>query len=145
MDIDVLRRRLRERGQRMTTQRELVLKTFLEEEEKCLSVDDVYSSVVKERMKLSKTTVIRIMEMLTEIGILRKVVYSNLVKYELPEEEEIEKYHIICNKCGKAIDSSIKKTGSLIKSAEKKTGFKIDDVHIRLYGLCENCRNESAK
>lgn len=141
MQQDVLRSELRRRKQRMTAQRELVLKAFADTDAEHLSSEEVYRKVLEKRLKISKATVFRTVELLAEVGILRKIVFRDgIVRYELVEENENEDQQIICNQCGKAFDFSLDKVDELIKKAEKKTGFQIDEVQIKFYGLCPECQ-----
>ncbi|MDK2952464.1 MAG: Fur family transcriptional regulator, ferric uptake regulator [Kosmotogales bacterium] len=141
MQQDVLRSELRRRKQRMTAQRELVLKAFADTDAEHLSSEEVYRKVLEKRLRISKATVFRTVELLAEVGILRKIVFRDgIVRYELVEDTENEEQQIICNQCGKAFDFSLDKINDLLKSAEEKTGFKIEEVQIKFYGLCPECQ-----
>ncbi|NLT44913.1 MAG: transcriptional repressor, partial [Thermotogaceae bacterium] len=83
MKKDLLRAELKKRNQRMTAQREYVLRFFLEAETDHLSADEVYQKVQGRKFRISKATVYRTIELLVEIGLLRKIIFRDgVVRYE---------------------------------------------------------------
>ena len=141
MDIDILREKVKKEHQRLTTQRELVLKAFLEKDSYEMSLEEVFKTIKRKRVKVNKTTIQRVLECFTEYKILRKIVYENkIVKYELIQEKKEEQNHLICNNCGKVIDIKDEDLIQMIKKAEKETGFKINDLKVKYFGLCPECK-----
>ena len=141
MDIDILREKVKKEHQRLTTQRELVLKAFLEKNSDEMSLEEVFKIIKRKRVKVNKVTIQRVLECFTEYGILRKIIFENkIVKYELVQEEKEEQNHIICNECGKVIDLKDEDLIKMIKRVEEETGYKINDLKIKYFGLCPECK-----
>ncbi|WP_129408866.1 Fur family transcriptional regulator [Marinitoga lauensis] len=112
MSQQVLKKVLRDKKQRMTAQRELILKIFMESKGRLMSLDDVYMNIRKRKNhKTSKMTVKRGIDLLEELGIIRKVNFEDgTPRYELIEELENEpKVLFICENCGKAIKLELDK------------------------------------
>lgn len=49
MDIDILKQKIKKEHQRLTTQRELVLKAFLENDSDDKSIDEVYKKIKRKK------------------------------------------------------------------------------------------------
>ncbi|ACR80218.1 MULTISPECIES: Fur family transcriptional regulator [Kosmotoga] len=145
MKQDILRSELRKRKQRMTAQRELILKAFMESGEEHMSAEEVYRKVLERRLRISKATVYRTVELLTEVGLLRKIVFRDgVVRYELVDKGEHHHHHLVCNSCGKVIEFPEDLLDGLENLIEEKTGFKITDHQLKFYGLCSECQKSIA-
>ncbi len=141
MTHDLLRTELRRRKQRMTAQRELVLRSFLEADSDHLSAEEVYRKVVEKRQRISKATVYRTVDLLAEVGILRKIVFKDgVIRYEIAEGGKHHHHHMICSECGKVTEFSMDLLENLEDLIEKKTGFKINDHQVKFYGVCPLCQ-----
>lgn len=144
MQQDVLRSELRRRSQRMTAQRELVLKSFLESEAEHLSAEEVYRKVLEKRLRISKATVYRTVELLAEVGILRKIVFKDgVIRYELVEKGEHHHHHVVCNDCGKVVEFPLDSLDTLEALVEEKTGYMLIDHQLKFYGLCPDCQKRA--
>jgi len=140
---DLLRTELRRRKQRMTAQRELVLRSFLEADADHLSAEEVYRKVVEKRQRISKATVYRTVDLLAEVGILRKIVFRDgVIRYEIAEGGKHHHHHLICSECGKVTEFSMDLLENLEDVIEKKTGFRINDHQLKFYGLCPSCQRK---
>ena len=140
---DFMRKKLREQGSRVTAQREAILKIF-EEYGDHLGADDVYNLLLKRKKPISKSTVYRTLELLTGIGILRKLEFNGGVyRYELSEPSS-NHHHAVCTRCGKIIDLKFEEVSELFKKAEKM-GFFVNNYSIILYGLCPSCQENEMK
>ena len=146
MQQDVLRSELRRRRQRMTAQRELVLKSFIETGAEHLSAEEVYRKVLEKRLRISKATVYRTVELLAEVGILRKIVFKDgVIRYELVEKGEHHHHHVVCNSCGKVVEFPMDSLETLEVLVEEKTGYTIVDHQLKFYGLCPDCQKRIKK
>lgn len=143
MTHDLLRTELKRRKQRMTAQRELVLRSFLEADSDHLSAEEVYRTVVEKRQRISKATVYRTVDLLAEVGILRKIVFRDgVIRYEIAECGKHHHHHLICSECGKVTEFSMDLLENLEEVIEKKTGFRINDHQLKFYGLCPSCQRK---
>ncbi len=146
MKQDILRNELRSRKRRMTAQRELILKVFLDSDDDHLSAEEVYRKILDRRLRISKATVYRTVDLLAEVGLLRKIAFKDgVVRYEVVDKGKHQHHHLICNNCGKVVEFPYDLLDELEKLAEEKTGFEIDDHQVKFYGLCPECRKKKAK
>ncbi|MGC9384898.1 MAG: Fur family transcriptional regulator [Kosmotogaceae bacterium] len=146
MKQDILRNELRSRKRRMTAQRELILRVFLETEDDHLSAEEVYRKILDKRLRISKATVYRTVDLLAEVGLLRKIAFRDgVVRYEVVEKDKHQHHHLICNNCGKVVEFPYDLLDELEHIAEKKTGFEIDDHQVKFYGLCPECLKKKKK
>jgi len=105
MKCDQLRTELKKRNQRMTAQRDIVLKSFIEAETDHLSADEAYQKVMEKNCRISKATVYRTVELLAGLGLLRRIVFRDgIIRYELVKKGEHHHHHVVCNRCGSVVE-----------------------------------------
>ena len=84
-----LLQRLRDKGFRITSQRETVIRIFQENKEKHLSAEDVYEILHKSNEAISLATTYRTLRMLVDMNVLRELDFAETHKhYELIDEDE---------------------------------------------------------
>jgi Fur family ferric uptake transcriptional regulator len=144
MYYEVLRKKLRSNKYRMTAQREAVLKIFAESEDRHLGVEDVYRRLVEKKYRVSKATVYRSIDLLAELGFLRKLEFGEGVnRYELIDQESGSvHHHFVCEKCGKIFEVDNSVIEKSISELEKH-GFLVKRYDITFYGLCKECHKSS--
>jgi len=141
-----LEARFRGCGFRWTFPRQVIL-DVLTKEKKHLSAEDIFLKVHKRYPGIGLTTVYRTLELLFNMGLVRKYEFGDgRARFELSQGPGIEHHHhLICRKCGKIIDYKdfVEDEQKLIKDLEerlsKKHNFKIETHQIHFYGLCSNC------
>jgi Fur family transcriptional regulator, ferric uptake regulator len=139
--------RFEEAGYRFTQLREFIL-DILKNKKGHLSVEDIYSELIKKCRGVNLTTVYRNLEILVELGIVEKFDFGDgRARFELvvikKKNDECVHHHLVCMKCGKIIDfecSSVDKHESEIKIVEDKYNFKIQEHLIQFRGLCSKCK-----
>ncbi|KAF2956545.1 transcriptional repressor [Marinitoga sp. 38H-ov] len=141
MSQQVLKKVLKDKKQRMTAQRELILKIFIESKGRLMSLDDVYMNIRKRKNhKTSKMTVKRGIDLLEELGIIRKIDFEDgTPRYELIDEvEEENNVLFICENCGKALKVDIEKKD--LKNLFPFDNIEINDFELKVYGYCKECK-----
>jgi Fur family transcriptional regulator, ferric uptake regulator len=132
---------LRQKGYRVTPQRELIIKIFQESGDKHLSAEDVFEVLQSKQEQISLATTYRTLRMLVEMNILRELDFAETHKhYELLDANAPPHHHIICLNCNKTIefeDEDINKLGQLVA---EKYGVEIVDMQFQIFG---NCLHES--
>lgn len=137
--------KLSENGNRMTYQRNEILKIFFEHDHEHLTADKVYEYSKKASPNISIATVYRTIQYLEKADILFKIkVNDKCSSYEilLPDEKEGHP-HFVCKKCGKTIgikDATIIHLLNKCEQAIKSTyDVNILEQNILYYGLCSEC------
>ncbi|HCZ05822.1 MAG: Fur family transcriptional regulator, ferric uptake regulator [Thermotogota bacterium] len=138
---DVMRKKLREQGNRVTAQREAILKIF-EEVGDHLGAEDVYQLLLRRRRRISKATVYRTLELLTSMGLLRRLEPNEGVyRYELAESSS-NHHHAICTSCGTIMNIDLKDLENSIQQAAESIGFNMTNYSVVIYGLCPSCQKK---
>ncbi|HDG62347.1 MAG: transcriptional repressor [Thermotoga sp. 4484_232] len=146
MVYDLLRSELKKRKYRMTVQREAVLRVFMESDDKHLGAEDVYRILLGKKYRISKATVYRTIELLTDLGFLRKLDFGDgMYRYEIVERDNAYHQHLICKECGRIVEINDELVKELIERLEKETGFSIDTHDIKFYGVCSKCKRKMRK
>ncbi len=129
-------------GIRLTSQREKIIQVFIENNDKHLSVDDIYGVVKDDGNNIGIATIYRTISLLEKIGAVQKRDFggdSSIYEFVF-EVNKKNHHHLICKKCGKVIEVS----GLLQEGLEKKLlaeeGFKCVDYCLKIYGYCNECR-----
>mgnify|MGYP003564083434 FL=1 len=126
---------------RNTIQRSLVFETV--NKLQChATADEIYEAIVKEHPNVSRATVYRNLNLLSEMGDIRKI--------EIPGGADRfdhmchDHCHVKCEKCGKIFDVDMEYITGLEKSIKDDRGFKFTGYDILFRGVCPNCQ-ESLK
>ena len=133
---------LRERGHRLTPQREMVLLAVCETNGH-ISADDVLNSVRKRYPYINKSAVYRTLDLLTRLGIVNPTdMGQGRVEYEIHRHPH--HHHLICRNCGTRIDVDEQVFIPLEKKLRAEYGFSADLDHFAIFGLCRKCQKTSA-
>lgn len=122
---------------RNTIQRSLVLETV--KELRCHATsDEVYDAIVKKHPTISRGTVYRNLNLLSNTGEIRKV--------EIPSGADRfdhlchEHYHARCVKCGRVIDMDMDYITDLEKNIKDTHGFEFTGHDVMFKGICPECK-----
>ena len=127
---------LRDKGLRLTPQRELVLAAV-----RALghaTPDEVAEKVRESHPGINLSTVYRNLETLENVGFVQ---HSHLghggVRYSAATEDIHA--HLVCEHCGTIIEVPIEATAPLTQSMLDDYGFHTDVAHLAIAGRCESC------
>lgn len=125
---------------KVTPQRQVILKAFLENAAEHLSAEEVYN-IVKERYPdIGLATVYRTLDLLAELEILQKINFGDgRTRYELDQHETHYHHHMICLECGRVQEFDDDLLESLEKLLTQQTGFHITDHQLKFFGYCRDC------
>jgi Fe2+ or Zn2+ uptake regulation protein len=132
---------LRERGQRVTSQR-LVMNRALHELGRHVTVEEVLEAVADRLPNVSLPTVYSTLELFEELGLVRRIgVHHGALLYD-PRPEPHD--HMVCDRCGKVedLDGGIKLSRALERASG--TGFTPSRAEVRINGLCSDCARAAA-
>lgn len=140
-----LRGKLSENGYKMTPQRKEILQVFIDNcDGHHLSAEEVHDVLREKDFDFGLATVYRNVELLTELGILRKVNFDDgRTRYELsPADPQVHQHHhLICMKCKKIIEFEEDLLDDLEKFIAEKSEFQIVDHEVKFFGYCKDCRS----
>jgi Fur family transcriptional regulator, ferric uptake regulator len=130
---------LRERGYRITPQREVILEEVLATRGH-ITAQDVSRRVQRRLPAVNASTVYRTLAMLEEVGVVRHAHLESGAEYH--RTDEVEHVHLTCSRCGAEDDLSMEEAGSLREVIRGHRGFLPDLTHFAIGGLCGRCQRE---
>jgi Fur family ferric uptake transcriptional regulator len=123
--------RLRERGLRMTAQREQILTAVRELNH---ATPEQINDAVPD---VDLTTVYRTLELLEELGIIRHAHLDHGAPAYRPAEDE--HIHVVCHTCKSVIDAPPDLVTALERRLFDEQGFVLDRSHFTVFGRCAPC------
>lgn len=132
---------LKHKNLKSTKHRQSVLE-ILARHNQPVSPEEILGLLHEMGISISVSTVYRILEKLTEKGIILKTGMTEDRKglYELRPTEH--KHHLICIKCRKTLPIGECPFKDYERDIEDRFGFDITDHKLELYGYCRSCKNE---
>lgn len=106
------------------------------------TASEIYEKVKKDYPSISKSTVIRSLDMFCDQGKLAKRPIPNGPFVYDPITSD--HYHAKCIECGNIFDVDMDYICDLEKNIKDKDGFKITGHEIYFTGLCEKCRKRES-
>ncbi len=134
--------RLKESGLKNTKHRTAIL-AIMKRIETPMSADEVYLKLKEQEISINLSTVYRILEVLTEKGLLLKHSILNDARalYEYNSMEH--KHYLICIGCKKMLSINHCPLKEFEKSLEKETDFIIEGHKLDIYGYCSECQKNN--
>lgn len=128
---------------RITYQRRKILEILIENKDKHVSVEEIYSLSKEKDKTIALPTIYRTMSILEKTGIISKNDFGGgAAKYEFCLETH---HHLICERCGKIIEISGLLPDDLSKRLLEEKGFQSKDQRLKIYGYCKDCLNQLKK
>jgi Fur family ferric uptake transcriptional regulator len=122
---------------RMTPQREVILQE-IERADSHPTADQIYAMVRKRLPRISLGTVYRNLEVLSQLGMIRKVeVGGSQKRFDYRTENH---YHARCLECGRVDDLPIQPETSMEEAIESLIDYHIVGHRLEFIGLCFNCK-----
>ena len=130
------RERLREKGYRLTPQRELILDAV--DTLGHATPDEVLAEVRKSSSALNVSTVYRTLEVLEELGLVRHAHLSDRAP-TYHSVRDHEHFHLVCRNCQRVISVDPDVLQPLLTRLEADHGFTADVGHLTVFGTCQEC------
>jgi Fur family transcriptional regulator, ferric uptake regulator len=123
--------RLRERGLRMTPQRQQVLDAVR-------SLEHATPERISEAVPgIDVTTVYRALELLEELELVKHAHLGHGAPSYRPAEDD--HVHVVCHACGSVIDAPHDLVDELADRLMGERGFVLDRSHFTVFGRCAMC------
>ena len=130
------RTRLRDRGYRLTPQRELILDAVNTLGH--ATPDEVLAEVRRHSSAVNASTIYRTLEVLEELGLVRHAHLSD----RAPTYHSVtghEHFHLVCRNCQRVVSVEPDVAASLIDRLRDDFAFEADIGHLTIFGRCTNC------
>ena len=132
---------LREKGHRITPQREQLLEFFYKSPDgHHFSAEELHQKLAESGIKISLATLYRSLKFLVENEFIRELDFGEDHKhYELSTPNR-QHHHMICSVCNLTVEFEDKHLYEYaVKIAKEKNNFEIKDYQFKIFGLCEKC------
>jgi Fur family ferric uptake transcriptional regulator len=131
---------LRQRGVRITPQREMILNAFAHGDGH-MTAEEIYDQVKMHTQAINIATVYRTMDMLVEVGLAN---CSNLRdgRQVYATRQHGPHLHLVCRSCGSTIDADAALLISFVAQVREQYQFSADWQHLSLQGVCQACQSK---
>ena len=127
---------LRTRGQRVTLPR-LLVHRHVKQGDRHLTPEQIHGELATELPSLSQATVYGTLDLLAELGLVRRVATPRgMTTYDSRVEDH---QHAICRACGRVEDVDAGAGATRAIAAAEAAGFKVAHAQLTLSGLCAVC------
>ena len=138
-DLSDLAARLKVAGYKLTAPRQAVAQV-LEQEGLHLSPNEILAQGKQIYPKLSRATVYRTLDLLTELGLIRPIyLHDASQRYVTTQGGH---HHLVCTDCGAAFEFEQCEADQLAVTLTERFGFEIHSHLLEFYGLCRICKQD---
>jgi Fur family transcriptional regulator, ferric uptake regulator len=135
---------LRERGFRLTPQREMILH-ILHDAEEHATAEELFARVSVLSSAVDLSTVYRTLELLEEFHLVASFdLGDGERRYELLTLHHPH-YHLHCRSCHQLITIDAQELQPLIAQLAQEHGFEAQFEHLIIPGLCQGCQSAAAR
>ncbi len=143
LDLDTLNSELSQQGYKLTRQRRAVVDVVAHARAR-LSAADVLAKAQRECPDLGLTTVYRTLEILEQMGVIRRVHLDDGCEGFAPATAA-HGHHLICSACQTTIEFEDCNLNALLKRIADRTGFTVEQHWLELMGLCPQCQKKARR
>lgn len=129
---------LRERGMRMTPQREMVL-AALHDFTDHVSADEIFRRVQTRSTAMDISTVYRTLELLEGMHMLAVAQAADGQRRYALTGLHSDHVHLVCKCCGREIEANAEAFQTFAAAVRQQYGFALDLTHRSLEGMCREC------
>jgi Fur family transcriptional regulator, ferric uptake regulator len=133
--------RMRERGYRVTPQRQLILDAVCEGHGHT-TMEEICARVQAKAPAVNRATVYRTLDFLCELELVVAADLGGRTVYEIARKEL--HHHLVCLRCGQTDELSHATVKTLFNRIEREQGFEVKTNHLALFGICRQCRKANA-
>jgi Fur family transcriptional regulator, ferric uptake regulator len=134
---------LRNAGLKVTLPRVKILKMLQCSEDRHMSAEDVYRRLMESGEEIGLATIYRVLTQFESAGLVQRHHFEGGQSiFELNEGDHHD--HLVCVRCGvieEFFDETIERRQLAVA---ERLGFEITDHALILYGVCGECRAQSA-
>jgi len=128
---------LKERGHRLTPQRQLILEA-IESADGHVSAESVHGRVAAQFPQVNISTVYRTLELLQTLGLVTHTHFDDgIALYHLAEDSNHQ--HMVCRVCGSEREIELHELNPLDTYLREQYGFQADLAHFAIIGRCSAC------
>jgi Fur family transcriptional regulator, ferric uptake regulator len=131
---------LKQSGQRVTSQRALILK-IIQEKGSHLDADEIYRQAKAFQPRISLSTVYRTLKVLKRPGLIEELhLDDSHHHYEI--KSSLKHHHLVCLGCGKVVEFQYPLDLRIKRHIPEARDFEIVGAEVRLTGYCASCQKK---
>ena len=116
------------------------LAALIERREGHFTAADLLKDAGRRRMGIGRATVFRLLELLSEQGLVERIDLPDGTHAYIPGEPT-HHHHLVCLNCGATTDVDDCGIEAVTREAARRSGFKIEQHRLELFGRCPDCRS----
>ncbi len=128
---------LKRAGYKLTAPRKAIIQV-LEQEGEHLSSGEVWALSRQIYPLLSRATVYRTLELLTNLGLIRPILLNDTAQRYVSGEGG--HHHLVCSACGAVFEFERCGVDQLAVELAERFDFQIRSHLLEFYGICHTCR-----
>ena len=129
----------REAGIPCTIQRRALLEAVLERDDHP-TANQVFEAVRVKNPQISRATVHRNLETLSELGVITKTCHTGgVARYDARVDIH---HHLVCLRCNSIVDIDDEELNAITIPDTSAFGFEVSDFRVQLRGICRECRKK---
>jgi len=132
---------LKQAGLKATRPRLMILQLLESSEERHLTAEGIYRTLLDEGEEVGLATVYRVLTQFEQAGLVQRHYFDGeRAFFELDEDKHHD--HMICMRCGRVeefVNDDIERLQLEVAAAHN---FKLTEHRMELYGLCGSCRDK---
>ena len=132
--------KLRERGHRLTPQRQLILDTLCDLGGHT-TINELYEQVHSQAPAIDRATVYRSIQLFEEHAFVHSAKINGQTVYEIAPEEP--HHHLVCQKCEAVMALANHHFDALADHLRDEHGFVASFNHLTIPGICANCHERT--
>lgn len=141
MNERTIRKKLAGSGQRVTSQR-LLLLDLIQKQKEHLDADDLYRRARELNPRLSLSTVYRTLRLFKELGLIEELHFQT-EHHHYEQRPSREHHHLVCLRCGRIEEFESPHIRGLRQEISRKHRFAITVSEINFTGYCADCRDKA--
>lgn len=142
LSISDIKSQLQRAGFKMTPQREALVQVLIQHKTAHLSAEELFMLLKRSHPDIGLATVYRTLEILTQLTIVKKIVFEDgIAHYDLKRKETGHfHHHLLCVKCGEIEEVFEDLLFDIEKKIETDYHFNIMDHRLTFHGVCKICQ-----
>jgi Fur family ferric uptake transcriptional regulator len=134
---------LRPAGSKRSSKRDFIVNVFLRQEGH-LTAEDLVDLIRKEDQRISRATIYRTLQWMTDAGIARKVDFGEgRFRFEHSYRHP-RHFHLICKTCNRSFEFLSSDIEALVEEVAAARNFTPRQSVLQIHGTCEACRTGRA-
>jgi Fur family ferric uptake transcriptional regulator len=106
----------------------------------CLTAQEIFDELRDEGRKVGIASIYRVLELLTEKGLLQRVdVGGGVARFEPAHSSGAHHHHLVCSTCGRVEAFEDAELERAIHKVEAQTGYSVAGHDVVLRGACASC------